>query len=365
VTSTLRVAVDGTPLLGVRTGIGSYVEHLVAELAASDSGVRLRIAAFSLRGRSALRKLPPTVRTVHRPVPARLLHRAWRRGDRPAAEWLTGRVDVVHGTNFVLPPPHRAAGVATVHDLAFLQLPELVEQASLHYRELVPRAVRRAAAVLTPTRAVADELAEAYGLAENRIRVTPLGVDPSWFNATPGRPNGIPADYLVAVGTLEPRKGLDVLLDAYRMLLAETPDAPPLVLVGPAGWGPQLDTAGVRDRVIMPGYVDTATLRGLVAGAALLAYPSRYEGFGLPPLEALAAGTPVVASDLPVLHEVLGTHARFVAAGDAGSLAGALGDTLERPPSAACRDAARAHARGFTWARCAMLTADAYRDVAR
>jgi glycosyltransferase involved in cell wall biosynthesis len=358
----LTVALDATPLLGVRTGIGRYVEHLVAELAAL-SGLRVRVAAFSVRRRAALRTVPAGVHVVHRPAPARLLHRAWLRGERPAAEWFTGRVDIVHGTNFVLPPPHRAAGVVTVHDLAFLHYPQLVADASLRYRELVPRAVRRAAVVLTPTRAVAGELAEAYGIPEDRLRVTPLGVDPSWYTARPARPPGVPVEYLLAVGTREPRKGLSVLLAGYRTLLAEVPDVPPLLLVGPPGWGPQLDTAGLRDRVITLGYVDGPTLRGLVAGASALAFPSRYEGFGLPPLEALAAGTPVVASDLPVLREVLGGHARFAAPGDADALAAALRDTLERPPSAECRDAARGHARRFTWHRCAALTDGAYREV--
>lgn len=360
--TSLRVVLDGTPLLGVRTGIGRYVEHLVTELAALP-GVQVRVAAFSVRGRAALRTLPPGVRAVHRPVPARLLHRAWMRADRPAAEWLTGGVDVVHGTNFVLPPPRRAAGVVTVHDLAFLHYPQLVEDASLRYRELVPRAVRRAAAVLTPTRAVAGELAEAYGITDDRLRVTPLGVDSSWFGAVPARPAGMPAEYLLVVGTREPRKGLDVLLASYRTLVAELPDVPPLVLVGPAGWGPQLDTAELRDRVITPGYVDAVTLRGLVAGAAALAFPSRYEGFGLPPLEALAAGTPVVASDLPVLREVLGSHARYAAPGDAGALAAALRDTLEHPPSAERRAAGRDYAATFTWRRCAEATFAAYREA--
>lgn len=360
----LRIALDGTPLLGVRTGIGRYVEHLVTELAGL-SGVHVRVAAFSVRGRAVLRTLPPAVRAVHRPVPARLLQRAWLRADRPAAEWFTGRADVVHGTNFVLPPPRRAAGVVTVHDLAFLHHPQLVDDASLRYRELVPRAVRRAAVVLAPSRAVAGELAEAYGVTEDRLRVTPLGVDPSWYADAPARPAGMPGEYILAVGTHEPRKGLSVLLAAYRALLADVPGVPPLVLAGAAGWGPQLDTSGLRERVILPGYVDATTLRGLVAGAAVLAFPSRYEGFGLPPLEALAAGTPVVASDLPVLREVLGDHARFAAPGDAGALAAALRDTLERPPSAECRAAGRDHAATFTWRRCAGLTADVYEDVAR
>lgn len=359
----LRVAVDATPLLGVRTGIGRYVEHLTAELAGRPGEVSLRAIALSLRRRSALRQLPAGVRAVHRPAPARLLQRSWARGGGPPAEWLTGQVDVVHGTNFVLPPPRRTAGVVTVHDLTFLRYPELVDAASLAYRELVPRAVRAAAVVLTPTRAVADELAEAYQLPADRVRVTPLGVDPSWFE--PARPPaGLPDRYILAVGTLEPRKGLDVLLGAVRALPGNDAGTLPLVLVGPPGWGPQLDTAGLRrDRLILPGYVGPDALRGLVAGAAVLAFPSRYEGFGLPPLEALAAGTPVVASDIPAVREVVGEHATLVPPGDTEALAAALQAALAAPRPDAARQAGRDHAARFTWARCADATLDAYRQA--
>lgn len=360
----LRVALDGTPLLGVRTGIGRYVEHLVGELATMPDDVAVRVAAFSLRGRRVLRLLPAGVRVAHRPVPARLLHRAWTRRGLPPAEWFTGRADVVHGTNFVLPPSLRAAGVVTVHDLTFLRYPELVDAASLAYRELVPQAVRAAVRVLTPTRAVADELIEAYRLPAEKVCATPLGVDPSWFDAAPARPPGIPSAYLLAVGMLQPRKGLDVLLAAYRILIAEDPAVPPLVIVGSPGWGAGLDRTGLSpDRLVLPGYVDARTLRGLVAGAAVLAFPSRYEGFGLPPLEALATNTPVVASDVPAVREVLGRHASLVPPGDPDALAAGLRRVLTEPPDGRAREAARQHARAFTWRRCAEITLAAYRSA--
>jgi glycosyltransferase involved in cell wall biosynthesis len=156
-----------------------------------------------------------------------------------------------------------------------------------------------------------------------------------------------------------------VLLAAYRALLSDEADLPPLVLVGPPGWGAALDPAGLpAERLIRPGYVDAQSLRGIVAGAAVLTYPSRYEGFGLPPLEALAAGTPVVASDLPATREVLGGHARLVPPGDAGALAAALRAVLVEPPSVQAQLAARDHAATFTWPRCARATVDAYRQAA-
>jgi glycosyltransferase involved in cell wall biosynthesis len=369
-TRVLAAAVDATPLLGPRTGIGRYVEHLLRELATAPD-LRLAAVAFTWRGRDGLAgELPAAVAVGGRRAPARALQASWARTPWPPAEWLTGAADVLHGTNFVLPPARRAAGVLTVHDLGYLRFPGLVRAASLRYQRLVPRGLRRAALALTPTEAVAGELREAYGLPADRVRVTPLGVDPAWAAVpVPDREwlaaRGLPADYLLAVGTLEPRKGLDVLLAGYAALLAQEPDAPPLVLVGPAGWGPELDATRLPpDRLRLPGYLPDDDLRRVVAGARLLAFPSRYEGFGLPPLEAMAAGVPVVASDLPAVREVTGGLAALVPAGDPDALAGALLAELRSPAGADRRAAARQRALSHTWARCAELTAAAYRAAA-
>ncbi len=357
-----RVVLDATPLLGPRTGVGRYVEHLIRELARLDS-LELVATAFTLRGAGALpAAVPPGVRVRHRPAPARALQAAWGRLELPPVEWLAGRADVVHGTNFVLPPLRRAAGVVTVHDLSYLRFPETVAAASLRYRTLVPRGLRRAAAVLTPSEAVAAEVRAEYGLGD-RVLATPLGVDAGWFDAAPMpaaelAARGLPERYLLFVGNVEPRKGLPALLGALRLLHEDDPGTPPLVLAGPPGWGPALETAALpAGAVVSAGYLDTAELRRLVAGAALLAYPSVYEGFGLPPLEAFAAGVPVVASDLPVVREVTGELAALAPVGDAVALAAAVRATLADPGDAAAR---RARARGFTWTACAARTAEAY-----
>jgi glycosyltransferase involved in cell wall biosynthesis len=169
----------------------------------------------------------------------------------------------------------------------------------------------------------------------------------------------------LAVGTLEPRKGLDVLLTAYRSLLADSVDpVPPLVLVGAPGWGPALDRAGIpAGAVVEAGWLDQDRLRKVVAGASCLAFPSRYEGFGLPPLEALAAGIPVVASDLAACREVLGAHARYAPVGDAEAFATELAAAL-RDGSPTDGTARRAHARAFTWAACTDATVAAYQRAA-
>jgi glycosyltransferase involved in cell wall biosynthesis len=256
-----------------------------------------------------------------------------------------------------------------VHDLSYLHTPETVNRATLAYRVLVPRSLRRAAVVCVPSAAVAAEVQEAYGLPPERVVRTPLGVDAAWSTATPPdadlrRRLGLPADYLVFSGTLEPRKNLPLLLRAHRRLMAEHPDWPPLVLLGPRGWGPELDLSGLPDgAVILTGYLGDEELRRVVAGARALVYPSRYEGFGLPPLEAFACGVPVVASDLPVIREVVGDDpslARLVPPGDADALAAALREQLFGSEDAAVADRRRRRAAGFTWSATAQTTRAAY-----
>jgi glycosyltransferase involved in cell wall biosynthesis len=356
-----RVVIDGTPLLGTRTGVGRYTGHLLAALSAGPAGLELAATAFTWRGFSRLAgSVPPGVRTVGRKAPARLLHEAWARTEFPPVEVLTGRCDVVHATNFVLPPLHRARGVVTVHDLSYLHLPDTVTAASARYRELVPRSLRRAAVVICPSDAIAQEVSAEYGVPTT---ATPLGVDPAWLSVERPtadwlRRRGLPERYLLFVGTVEPRKDLPTLLAAYRMLRADHRDCPPLVLAGPSGWGPALDLAGLTPAdVVQIGYLEEAVLRPVVAGATALCFPSLYEGFGLPPLEALAAGTPVVATDIPTTREVCGDLAQLAPPRDADAFAGAILAALSTPPDPAV---GRMHAAGFTWARTAGLTRQAY-----
>ena len=344
----MRVGVDATPLLGVRTGIGRYTGSLLAALASGPD--ELVATAFTLRGRLAPL---PGIEVRQRPAPARALQAAWARGQWPPVELLTGRLDVFHATNFVLPPLRRARGVVTVHDLAFLRMTETVSAASARYRALVPRSIRRASVVLTPSEAVAEQVRQAYAPAVPVVAV-PHGVDPAWAAAIPPDAGmrarlGLPAEYVVFVGTLEPRKDVATLLSAHALL----PDAPPLVLVGPPGWGARVDVDGC----VTPGFLNDEDLGPVVAGASALVLPSRDEGFGLPVLEALAAGTPVVCSDLPVLREVGGSHAVYAPAGDVEAFAAALADVLADPVDPA---AGRAYAAEFTWARCAKRHRDAY-----
>ena len=299
-----------------------------------------------------------------RPLPARGLRAAWARGEWPPVELLCGPVEVFHATNFVLPPTGRAAAVLTIHDLAYLSLPDTVATASRAYRELVPRGLERADVVLTPSAAVAEQVCDAYRVHPERVRVTPLGVDADWA-ATPvpdepfRRAHALPERYLVSVGTLEPRKNLQALVDAYLAWAAEDAAAPGLVLVGGAGWGDALRVTGPgRDQVVRTGHLAPGDLRRVVAGAAALVFPSLDEGFGLPPLEALACGVPVLVSDLPVTREVLGDQASFCEVTQPEALLAGLLDVVERPVGTP--SSRREHAARYTWARCAALTREAY-----
>ncbi len=376
---------DATPLLGQATGIGRYTGELLSALARlpdEDRPRQLSAMAFTWRGHDALRPLLPAhVRSVGWRVPARLLQKTWTGSNLPTLPMLQIRADVAHGTNFVLPPlGHGRSGVVTIHDLAYLRFRDTVSEASARYRELVPRGLRRAGMVITPTEAVAEEVRAEYGLPADRVRGIPHGVDPSWFLASAGgdprrRHPQLPERYLVFVGALEPRKDIATLLAAVAALRRERPSTPPLVLVGPEGWGPALDKARLtRADVRMLGYLDAADLQPVLAGADALCYPTRYEGFGLPPLEALAAGIPVVASDVPAVREVVGAltvppaqggpPVRLVPVGDVDAFAAALGATLDDVEAGRLDpEAGRRHARGFTWAHTARATAAAYREA--
>jgi glycosyltransferase involved in cell wall biosynthesis len=348
----MLVGLDCTPLLGQRTGVGRYTHSLLTALSSYDD--ELVATAFTFRGHDRLAPvLPPGVQVRSRPAPARGLQTLWARSSWPPVELLCGPVDVFHATNFVLPPVRRARGVVTIHDLSYLHRPETVSSASARYRALVPRSIARASVVITPSQATADLVREAYDVTVPVV-VTPLGVDAAWTSARPPddalrRQLGLPSSYLLFVGTLEPRKDLRTLLAAHRLLA----DAPPLVLVGPPGWGAEVDTTGC----ITTGYLDDEPLRRVVAGASALVLPSLDEGFGIPVVEALAAGTPVVASDLRVLREVGGIVTAYAEPGDPGAFAAAIQQVLDDPGDPAPR---RTHGAAYTWARCAEATRAAY-----
>ncbi|MCC6792394.1 MAG: glycosyltransferase family 4 protein [Thermomicrobiales bacterium] len=293
------------------------------------------------------------------PIDRRWADLLWFRARLPLmSELFAGRSDLVYSPDFTVPPSVRTPGIVTVHDLAFEVAPEFAPAGLRAYlQSVVPRQVRKAAAIAVVSKTTALDLGERYGVAPERMTLVSNGVDERFFNATPLTSEqraslGIPEQYLLMVGTLEPRKNH---LGAFEALLrSEVGRDAPLVVAGRRGWNDEpivrrlgeLEAAG---RAIWIRYAPEALLPGLYAGALATIYPSWYEGFGLPALESLAAGTPLVTSLAPSLVEIAQGVARQADAGDPDALAAALDDAVrvDRTNDAQLKRNARANA--YRW----------------
>lgn len=349
----MKVAFDVGPTLRQVTGVGRYAGELSHHLAVQ--GIDVYPYAVALRGRT-------DGRTWRWRLPARVVHQAWRKTGQPVPRSLLRDVDLIHGTNFVLPPLNGRPGVVTVHDLSFLD-----EDATpvAHLRRSVPWSLRHAARVLVPTAAVGQQVTERFDIGSDLWRVTHEGISHLFTNATPLGERalselGITPPFALAVGQLQPRKNLPRLLAAWDLVRNEMPGWM-LVIAGPKGWGPKLrQTSGV----VLPGYVTDETLPGLVAAAEMFCYPSLYEGFGLPPLEAMAAGTPALVGDYPAAREVLGEDALLVDPLDVQAIASGLHAlAVDDALRSRLARAGRARASGYTWDRTARATIQAYEEA--
>ena len=368
----LRVALDATPLLGRPTGVGAFCAGVLEGLSRRQD-VAASAFVVSWRRRHAIDgHVPPGVARCTRAMPARPLHAAWRLVEAPPLEWFVGAADVVHGTNYVVPPTRRAARVVTVHDLTTVRYPELCDRSTLAFPALVRRALARGAWVHTHSAWVAREVVETFGADPERVRAVASGVprldDPDESAPLRYLPSGV-TRYVLAVGTAEPRKDLPGLVAAFDLLAGNRGDLG-LVLAGPEGWGSAdlhraIDAARARARVVITGWVDGATLAGLLRAASVLAYPSLYEGFGYPPLQAMTLGTPVVATRAGAVEEVVDDAALLVAPRDPEALAQALSSVLDSEDTAASlRARGLVRAAAFDWDTCAAGLMALYRDAA-
>ena len=309
-------------------------------------------------------------------VPARLLTAGWHKLGLPlSAERLAGDCDIFHSMDFTLPPLRAARGVVTVHDLSFLRLPDCADPGLRdHLRRVVPRAVERAVRVLADSESTKADLIELLDVAPEKISVVPGGIEPRFrpvrdalkLDAVRARYR-LPQWFILTVGTVEPRKNMARLISAYDQLRRQTGLPHALVIAGRDGWlfqpvHDQVTREGLGEYVQFAGFVADEDLPALYTLADLLAFPSLYEGFGLPPLEAMACGTPVVTSNNSSLPEAVGAAALTVGAEDVEGLTDAMARVLcDANLRVRLSDLGRAQAARFTWEMAARKLLDAYR----
>jgi len=327
----VRVLVDYRPALRARTGVGEYVHEMVRALAgpggpATPGSLTLFTASWTDRlavGVTQELRIP----AVDRRLPVRALTWSWNRLRFPPVEWLAGPVDLAHSATPLAIPSRTARTVLTIHDLHFLRHPERV---TAEMRRDFPRLVRshaaRAEAIVVSSRYTADDVARTLGVPASRIHLCPPGA-PRWAADIRRRRQDLAPRHILFIGTLDARKNVGTLLEAYAQLTGRRPDAPPLVIAGgmtPAGvrWQDEARARHLAGLVQWRGYVDEGTRQELYAAAHMLVLPSLDEGFGLTAHEALACGTPVVAYRVPALSEGLEGNpgVRLVPRGDVAAL---------------------------------------------
>lgn len=366
----MRILLDYRPALRQRTGVGEYVHELARALVATASpGRRESLCLFSSSWRHRLAPdVIPGVETVDRRISVQLLNLLWHRAGWPSIERVTGKpFDVVHAAHPLRLPSNRAAQVVTVHDLDFLSHPERTHgEIRRDYPVLAPDHIRAADAVAVVSRHTASEVVRLTGVDPARVFVCPLG-RPDWAPRPGGEPEQGPLLYL---GSIEPRKNVGLLLDAYERLLAlrqaRGTSTPRLVLAGGAGLGsePILQRAAspvLARHVEVLGYVEPEARRALYDSAMICVMPSHTEGFGLPALEAMTAGVPVIVADQGALPDVVGSAGELFPAGNEEALAVALDRLISAPDRRAqMREAGLTQSRAFSWTSTAERTREAW-----
>ena len=358
-----------SPEAGYRNaGVSQYIHALLRTLPAADAD----LAYTALVDAAAADRFPGwQVRRSRLPGNRPPLRILWEQGLQPAVLWRI-KADLLHAPVNVGPLARPCPLVVTVHDLSFCLFPETFRPGQRFYQTILTRwTARHAERVIAVSESTRADLVRLFGVPRDRITVVPNGVDPAYHPLPPEtvaefrRQKGLPERFLLCVATMEPRKNLPRLLEA----LARVPDAPPLFLCGGRGWYYQeieatIERLGLGDRVHRPGFIPQQELPLWYNAAAWFIYPSLYEGFGLPALEALACGTPTIVSRASSLPEVVGDAAVLIDPYDVQALADTLADALSNAPLAATlRQAGPQRAASFSWVRTARETAAVYRSL--
>jgi glycosyltransferase involved in cell wall biosynthesis len=350
----VTVTIDATSALLRSAGIKSYTYHLVRALRRIATKDEIRAYPY-LKDFGALDHEASTLSrfsTLGRII-ALYLSRS-----TPLLDVMLAGSDVFHASNQVRRAPRGVKLTATVHDLTCWLMPELHTEANVRAdRTFAEKILRRADGLIAVSENTRQDAIKLLGIAPEKIETIYSGVAEEYFNAQPSRRT---RPYVLYVGTIEPRKNLDVLLDAWKMVRTDCE----LVIAGPEGWGSVQTLARIRQEATYLGYVPEADLPGLVAGATVFVYPSLYEGFGFPVVQAMAAGVPVVTSNTSCLPEITGDAAVLFDPRSPSEIAAALTRLLDSEATRA-QFAARGRERAgmFTWETCAARTLDFFHRV--
>jgi glycosyltransferase involved in cell wall biosynthesis len=373
----IRIAIDYTPAIRQRAGIGRIIRGQIQALVrlAPDFDLRLFVAGPV---EEADRKAAPL--PLHAtPISERNLVRLWHRlgSPWPRVEWFTGgKLDLFHATDFVIAPSTARRKLVTVHDLAFLFYPEAAMPSLHHYLNVVvPRSVRRADHLLADSYHTARDLQEQWQVPPERITVVQGAVDHTHFRpitdlaqqaAVRSRYGIGDQPYILGLSSLQPRKNFARLIEAFHLARQAASLPHRLIIGGGKGWlydeiFAKVQQLGLAEHVHFPGYIADEDLPALYCAADFFAYPSLYEGFGLPIIEALACGTPVLTADNSCLPEAGGPGALYVPAEDVNKIAEAILQLAQDEAlRAQLRTAGQAHAAQFTWERSARQLLSAY-----
>jgi glycosyltransferase involved in cell wall biosynthesis len=359
----VRIGIDGTPVLGNRTGVGWYTAELIRSISDLRLGHEIVLLEISWRRPgSQADVIRPGVSVAPARVPARAMWALWDRLTRPSLEAFV-RTDVYHATNYLAPPARRTPVVVTVHDLGFVRFPQYCLPFERRYAQRLPRVLERASCVIVLTEFIRRELIEWIPSVSDRTFVVPQGPH---RRHRPGAGTGLPdgAPFVLCMGSLDPRKNIAQLLDAFRILRSRGVDLR-LVLAGQPS--PLLDVGamiaerGLGRDVVVTGYVPDERAASLYAQARLLAFPSLYEGFGMPLVEAMGAGLPIVACRAGPTPELVGDAALLHDPGDAEAMADAIRlAATDDAVRATMIDAGRERAAAFDWSAAARATLDVY-----
>ncbi|MDQ3665534.1 MAG: glycosyltransferase family 4 protein [Acidobacteriota bacterium] len=376
----MRIGLDGIPLTAIKTGVGHYTFELACALARVA-----RESSFEVVYPSTLPPIATTEQDDSKSLPANLKIKQVRVGLLGRYWWSSGLpryvrssgIELFHGTNYDVPLWRQCATVLTVHDLSLWMHPETHEKRRVNRsRRRLPLMTRAANAVIVPTESMRREVCEHLGLSGEKVFTVAEAArscfKPMEFKATADvrRRFGISDDFLLTVGTIEPRKNLTTLVSAFEEHARARPlSTLQLVIAGNPGWlsGPLLaavEKSPLRKRIVFTQYLNDKELRALYASCRAFVYPSIYEGFGLPPLEAMACGAPVITSRVPALEETTGGAAFLFNASSERDLARSISELMEHENvreklvAAGLRQAAK-----FSWERTAQATLGVYEEA--